>query len=57
MAEFQASGPYPYLTRDEVRSIDQRAIAEFGMSGLVLMENAGRGAAESCIVLVPWDRL
>ncbi|MFO0925039.1 MAG: NAD(P)H-hydrate epimerase [Pirellulales bacterium] len=46
MAEFQASGPYPYLTRDEVRSIDQCAIAEFGMSGLVLMENAGRGAAE-----------
>lgn len=34
------------LSRAEVRAIDQRAITEFGMSGLVLMENAGRGAAE-----------
>lgn len=34
------------LTRDEVRNVDRRAIDEFGMTGLVLMENAGRGAAE-----------
>ena len=34
------------LTRDQVRSIDRRAIDEFGMSGLVLMENAGRGCVE-----------
>lgn len=34
------------LTRQQVRSIDRRAIDEFGMSGLVLMENAGRGCAE-----------
>ena len=34
------------LTRDEVREVDRRAIDEFGMTGLVLMENAGRGAAE-----------
>lgn len=33
------------LTRQQVRSVDQIAIDEFGMSGLVLMENAGRGAA------------
>jgi NAD(P)H-hydrate epimerase len=33
------------LSRAEVRSVDQRAIAEFGINGLVLMENAGRGAA------------
>ena len=36
----------PSLTREEVRSIDQAAIEQLGMSGLVLMENAGRGAAE-----------
>ncbi|HEU5118235.1 MAG TPA: NAD(P)H-hydrate epimerase [Isosphaeraceae bacterium] len=34
------------LTRDEVRSVDRRAIEELGMSSLVLMENAGRSAAE-----------
>lgn len=34
------------LTRAEVRSIDRRAAEEFGLPGLVLMENAGRGAAE-----------
>lgn len=34
------------LTRDEVREVDRRAIEEFGLPGLVLMENAGRGAAE-----------
>jgi NAD(P)H-hydrate epimerase len=34
------------LSRDEVREIDRRAIDQFGMSGLVLMENAGRGCAD-----------
>jgi NAD(P)H-hydrate epimerase len=34
------------LSRDEVRQVDRRAIAEFGMSGLVLMENAGRGCVD-----------
>lgn len=43
----------PSLTRQRVRSIDQRAIAEFGMNGLVLMENAGRGAAEVIDRLAP----
>ncbi len=35
-----------YLTRDQVRDVDRRAIEEYGMPGVVLMENAGRGAAE-----------
>lgn len=35
------------LTRQQVRSVDQIAIDEFGMSGLVLMENAGCGAARN----------
>jgi NAD(P)H-hydrate epimerase len=34
------------LSRQEVREVDRRAIEEFGMSGLVLMENAGRGCAD-----------
>ena len=36
----------PYLSRDQVRAVDRRAIAEFGVPGVVLMENAGRGAAD-----------
>jgi NAD(P)H-hydrate epimerase len=35
-----------YLSRDQVRSVDHRAIEEFGIPSLLLMENAGRGAAE-----------
>ncbi len=37
--------PIPPLTRDQVRRVDQVAIREYGMSGLVLMENAGHAAA------------
>jgi len=37
------------LTRAEVREIDRRAIEEFGIPGVVLMENAGRGAAASIL--------
>jgi len=33
------------LSRDEVRDVDRRAIHEFGLPGVVLMENAGRNAA------------
>ncbi len=39
------------LTRDQVRDIDARAIAEYGLPGIVLMENAGRGTAELLIRL------
>jgi NAD(P)H-hydrate epimerase len=35
-----------FLSRDQVRELDRRAIEEFGLPGVVLMENAGRGAAE-----------
>src|ERR1700721_2336991 len=35
-----------FLSRAEVRAIDRRAIEEYGVPGVVLMENAGRGAAE-----------
>jgi len=36
----------PILTRDQVRRLDQLAVSEYGMSGLVLMENAGRGTTD-----------
>lgn len=34
------------LSRAEVRDVDRQAIDEFRVPGIVLMENAGRGAAE-----------
>jgi NAD(P)H-hydrate epimerase len=34
------------FTRQQSRRVDQLAIEEFGFSGLVLMENAGRGVAD-----------
>ncbi len=36
----------PVLSREAVREVDRRAIEEFGIPGLVLMENAGRGCAD-----------
>src|SRR5205823_1837349 len=39
------------LTRSQVRELDRRAIEEFGVPGVVLMENAGRGAAEVLVRL------
>ncbi len=42
------------LSREQVREVDRRAVAEYGMSGLVLMENAGRGAADVLCRLV-WE--
>ena len=34
------------LTRSAVREIDRRAMDQFGIAGIVLMENAGRGVAD-----------
>lgn len=34
-----------YLTREQVREIDRRSLEEYGIPGIVLMENAGRGCA------------
>lgn len=41
------------LMRAEVRDIDRRAIEEYGLPGIVLMENAGRGSAELLHALAP----
>jgi NAD(P)H-hydrate epimerase len=40
-----------YLTRVQVRALDRRAIQVYGVPGLVLMENAGRGTAELLHIL------
>jgi NAD(P)H-hydrate epimerase len=42
-----------WLSRDEVRALDRRAIEGFGVPGVVLMENAGRGCAELLMRLNP----
>lgn len=36
----------PFLTRQQVRQVDQLAIEHYGLTGLQLMENAGRGLAD-----------
>src|SRR5437764_14700639 len=39
------------LTRAQVRDLDREAVTAFGMSSLVLMENAGRASAELLLSL------
>jgi NAD(P)H-hydrate epimerase len=41
------------LTRAQVRELDRRALDEYGVPGIVLMENAGRGCAELLMRLNP----
>jgi NAD(P)H-hydrate epimerase len=41
------------LTRQQSRAVDSAAIHEYGIPGMVLMENAGRGVVE---LLLDWDR-
>jgi hydroxyethylthiazole kinase-like uncharacterized protein yjeF len=36
----------PVLNRDQSRQLDRRAIQEYGIASLVLMENAGRGTVD-----------
>ncbi len=44
------------LSREQARELDRRAIDGFGVPGLVLMENAGRGCAELLVRLNPERR-
>ncbi|HUY34526.1 MAG TPA: NAD(P)H-hydrate epimerase [Pirellulales bacterium] len=37
----------PTITCQQAREIDRRAVEEYGLSGLLLMENAGRGLADT----------
>jgi NAD(P)H-hydrate epimerase len=49
--------PEVSLTRSDVREIDRRAVDDYGLSGLVLMENAGRNAAALLERLRPTGRV
>ncbi len=40
------------LTRDELRAFDRHAVEALGLPGVVLMENAGRSAAEAVLRLL-----
>ena len=45
------------LTRDQVRAVDLRAIGEYSLPGIVLMENAGRNAAHLLMALASLARV
>jgi NAD(P)H-hydrate epimerase len=45
------------LSRAEVRELDRQAIEVYGVPGVVLMENAGRGAAELLLALGVHERV
>src|SRR5207302_3792985 len=43
--------PTMFLTRQQSQALDRRAMTDFAVPGLVLMENAGRGMAELLLTL------
>jgi NAD(P)H-hydrate epimerase len=43
----------PLLTREQARRVDRIAIEQYGLTGLVLMENAGRGVVDVLLDIDP----
>ena len=43
------------VTAAQMREMDRRTIEEFGLPGIVLMENAGRAVADAAWDLLPDD--
>lgn len=48
----QPESPIRTLTREQVRELDRAAIEDYGMPGLILMENAGRAAADEAVEML-----
>ena len=46
-----ATFPKGFLSRRAAQLVDRRAVEEYGMLGIVLMENAGRGCADQLCAL------
>ncbi len=57
MKDSLTSNPQPpALSRAQMRRLDELAINELGIPGVVLMENAGRAVAEEALAMLPPTR-
>lgn len=45
------------FTRQQVREVDERAVHDYGIPGIVLMENASRGLALQALRLLEWPNV
>ena len=55
MHESQGDGAVFVFTRDGVRRVDAAAIKEFGLPGVVMMENAATALANVCLSMIEVD--